>query len=259
MKMKKQMNKHARLSDSRDFTDFTHFTANTKPPTPVSLSERRVRREPRFPLLYPSKKGQFWSQPCSNLGSYIFPLHREKCVSFHSFFFVEEGEMKKGDGIEYHKHQGSPALDLIHWTQKGLSHVAQAVRMGTEALRTVGSNPSHTSRQEKRRGRSVQERNFRIHSFSFQERMTHHGDLYVALYEGIGRFHKLKFEKSFFGCFGYFGRPPFSFFGCKSIFGLDTPLFTLLVELSLEKQRKKDALSLSSYRCCGSRQLHSCS
>jgi hypothetical protein len=41
----KQINKPARLSDSRDFTDFTQFTASVKPSVPtVLLSERREKR-----------------------------------------------------------------------------------------------------------------------------------------------------------------------------------------------------------------------
>jgi hypothetical protein len=38
----KQMNKHARLSDSRDFTDFTLFTTNKKPPI---SNERREKKK----------------------------------------------------------------------------------------------------------------------------------------------------------------------------------------------------------------------
>jgi hypothetical protein len=41
----KQMNKLARLSDSRDFTDFTQFKANTKPSTPTLLPERREKEK----------------------------------------------------------------------------------------------------------------------------------------------------------------------------------------------------------------------
>jgi hypothetical protein len=48
MEMEKQMNKPARLSDSRDFTDFTQFTAGIKPSIPTSLSERREKKKGEF-------------------------------------------------------------------------------------------------------------------------------------------------------------------------------------------------------------------
>jgi hypothetical protein len=40
----KQINKPARLSNSRDFTDFTQFTASIKPSIPIKLTERRGKK-----------------------------------------------------------------------------------------------------------------------------------------------------------------------------------------------------------------------